>query len=76
MRSDAMSKPTIKTSNAVLAVGALLLISACGQKGPLFLPGDPSEIRTEVPRQEAQPAPTETVEEEDDENEDAEVDPE
>jgi predicted small lipoprotein YifL len=71
-----MSQPPIKTSNAVLAIGALLLTSACGQKGPLFLPGDPSEIRTEVPPQQAQPAPAEAVEDEDDEDEDFEVTPE
>jgi len=65
----------IKSSNALLAIGALLLTSACGQKGPLFLPGDPSEIRTEVPRQEAPPAATEAVEDEDD-DEDDEVRPE
>ncbi len=27
-------------------------ITACGQKGPLFLPGNPSEVQSEVPRQE------------------------
>ena len=26
---------------------------ACGQKGPLYLPGDPSQIRSEVPQQES-----------------------
>ena len=26
-------------------------VSACGQKGPLFLPGDPSEISPEPPEQ-------------------------
>jgi len=24
-------------------------ITACGQKGPLFLPGDPGQVRSEVP---------------------------
>ena len=32
------------------------LLAACGQKGPLYLPGNPSEIRTEVPPQAAPPA--------------------
>jgi predicted small lipoprotein YifL len=27
------------------------LISACGQEGPLYLPGTPSEIKTTVPQQ-------------------------
>ena len=29
-----------------------LASSGCGQKGPLFLPGNPSEIRPEAPEQE------------------------
>lgn len=27
----------------------LLLLAGCGQKGPLYLPGDPSEMQTEIP---------------------------
>ncbi len=42
---------------------SIFAIAACGQKGPLFLPGDPSKIQTEVPAQEA-------VEEDDDETDD------
>lgn len=34
----------------------LMLVSACGQKGPLFLPGDPSQIQTGVPTQNGSPA--------------------
>lgn len=42
---------------------ALLFAAGCGQKGPLYLPGDPSEIKMDVPRQDpGQP-------EEDDEDE-------
>ncbi len=33
---------TLKTLSA-LAV--LLLVSACGQSGPLYIPGNPSEVR-------------------------------
>jgi len=29
----------------------LLLLAGCGQKGPLFLPGDPSQIQTDIPEQ-------------------------
>ena len=36
----------------VLCSLALLFITACGQKGPLFLPGNPSEIRTPVDQQQ------------------------
>jgi predicted small lipoprotein YifL len=46
---------------AVAFVTALLLLAGCGQKGPLYLPGDTSSIRTTVPPQQS------TVEEEDDE---------
>jgi len=27
----------------------LALATGCGQKGPLFLPGDPSAVKTDVP---------------------------
>ncbi len=30
---------------------SLILVAACGQKGPLYLPGDPSQIKTDVPNQ-------------------------
>lgn len=35
-------------SSMLLAV----LVAGCGQKGPLYLPGDPSEVRTEIPEVE------------------------
>ena len=38
------------TSAAALVL-AYLFLAGCGQKGPLFLPGDPSEVR-QVPEQE------------------------
>ena len=28
---------------------AALALTACGQKGPLYLPGDPDQTRSEVP---------------------------
>ena len=31
----------------------LLFTAGCGQKGPLYLPGNPSEIKTDVPRQDS-----------------------
>ncbi len=42
---------------AALLLGGLL--AGCGQKGPLYLPGDPSQIRVN------QPQPAEQEEEED-----------
>jgi predicted small lipoprotein YifL len=43
----------IFAASAALLLG--LLLGACGQKGPLYLPGDPSEIQTEIPPQPAEP---------------------
>ena len=45
---------------------SLAFVAACGQQGPLFLPGSPSEIQSAV--QEQQAAPAEESEEEDDED--------
>ncbi|MEE8220624.1 MAG: lipoprotein [Woeseiaceae bacterium] len=44
----------------------LLLAAGCGQKGPLYLPGDPSLIKTEVP------PPVQNQTEEDDEDKEEE----
>jgi len=45
------------------AIVGLFFLAGCGQSGPLYLPGDPSEIKSA-------PAPAEkTAEEEDDEAE-------
>lgn len=49
----------------------MLLIVACGQKGPLFLPGDSSQISTTVPVQ--LPSPPEAVDEEEDEDDEPEI---
>jgi predicted small lipoprotein YifL len=47
---------------------ALLFAAGCGQTGQLYLPGDPSEIRTDIPRQD-QTQPEENDEDEQDESE-------
>jgi len=39
-------------------------VAACGQKGPLYLPGDPSQVQTELPAQ----LPEQSDNEDDDEN--------
>jgi len=44
---------------------SLIVLTACGQKGPLFLPGDPSQMRSVPPQQEV----VEEESEEDDEEE-------
>lgn len=46
-----------------LLVSAALL-AACGQKGPLYLPGNPSEVRTEIPAGDNTPAGEEDSDEE------------
>jgi predicted small lipoprotein YifL len=50
----------------VVLLLSFAFLAACGQKGPLFLPGDPSAIRTTTPQQQ-QPA---EENEDDDEDED------
>jgi predicted small lipoprotein YifL len=51
-----MTNSLNRRSAGLLGVIALLLpvlmLGGCGQKGPLYLPGNPSEIKTEVPKQE------------------------
>ena len=46
-------------------IAMAFVLCACGQKGPLYLPGDPSLIQTEVPQAES------NSEEDDDEDEEA-----
>jgi predicted small lipoprotein YifL len=49
---------------------AAVLITACGQKGPLYLPGNPSEMQTEIPANDP-----EKVETKDDEEDDYDFEP-
>ena len=51
----------------VLLILTFAFLSACGQKGPLFLPGDPSEVRTTTPQQQQQPQTEENEEDDEDE---------
>lgn len=53
----------MSTSSRFIAIfiTALLAVAGCGQKGPLYLPGNTSTIRTTVPQQ--QPADDEDEEE-------------
>lgn len=32
---------------------SLALFAGCGQKGPLYLPGDPSQVKTDLPTQQS-----------------------
>ncbi len=61
--------PTVKIMNnhyRLALILALLFAAGCGQSGPLYLPGNPSEIKTDVPPQDQNQA------EEEDEDEDKE----
>ncbi len=57
----------MKTKSELLIafIISFAFVAACGQKGPLFLPGSPSQIEPE--RADPQAAPIEESEEEDDE---------
>ena len=50
---------TIRQLSSVTLI--LLFLAACGQKGPLYLPGDPNDVRSEVPATDS-----ESVDDEDD----------
>jgi predicted small lipoprotein YifL len=47
---------------------SLAFVVACGQQGPLFLPGSPSEIQSAVQEQQAAAEESEQEDDEDDEN--------
>lgn len=67
--------PTNRNRLGMVTALASLVLGACGQSGPLYLPGNPSEVRSETVEPEG--ATDEIVEEgqgeddraEDDENE-------
>ena len=44
-------RATLKAATLLLLTG--MFIAGCGQKGPLFLPGDPSTVQTDIPQQNA-----------------------
>lgn len=54
----------IRLKSVAAAVVLLLFVTACGQKGPLYLPGNPSQVQTDIPRQQS-PNPQAANEEED-----------
>ena len=57
----------MKSQHNLALILCLLFVAGCGQKGPLYLPGDPSEMKTDVPPQN-QPQPEEEDDEDEDEN--------
>ncbi|MGB5738617.1 MAG: lipoprotein [Woeseia sp.] len=54
-------KPIRRISLFLMSV---LLLAACGQKGPLYLPGNPTAVRSDVPSTNASTVPEEEEEEE------------
>lgn len=60
----------MKTKSELLIafIISLAFVAACGQKGPLFLPGSPSQMEPE--RVDPQVAPVEESEEDDEEKTD------
>ena len=42
----------LRLTALVIALSFGFSLGACGQKGPLYLPGNPSEIRPQAPEQE------------------------
>jgi predicted small lipoprotein YifL len=52
---------SISSRSIAIFLTALLAVAGCGQKGPLYLPGNTNTIRTTVPPQQA---PAEDEEEE------------
>ena len=58
----------MKIPNPVRCIAVLLAalsLAACGQKGPLYLPGNPSEMKTEVPAKDPEKVDIEDDEEDD-----------
>jgi len=56
-----LRKMNSKPAKLFACMFCFALLAACGQKGPLFLPGAPSTISSPVPEQP--PAPAEDSEE-------------
>lgn len=44
---------TTRTRLGLLLAPGMLVLGACGQSGPLYLPGNPSEVQVETPPPEA-----------------------
>ena len=59
-----------KTVSSIALLLSLAFLSACGQKGPLFLPGDASQVQSVPSAEQAQINPgTDDEDDEDDEEE-------
>jgi len=65
LRNEAMRNPI---SSTIILLLFLAFLSACGQKGPLFLPGNPSTLQS-IPTAEQMQQETAAEDDEDDEEE-------
>ena len=61
---------TMKTQPGLLIafILSLAFVAACGQQGPLYLPGSPSEIQSAIQEQQAAAEASEQEDDEDDED--------
>ena len=59
----------------LLVLGPIIHVAGCGQKGPLYLPGDPSEMQAIAPEPESGQADDQATDEDDKESESSEDDP-
>jgi predicted small lipoprotein YifL len=75
-----MTNSLHRRSVRLLAAIAILLpavaLSGCGQKGPLYLPGNPSEIKTEISKQESKQEMPASEQQDEDDEEDSDEQPE
>jgi predicted small lipoprotein YifL len=70
---DSIMRNAVKTVSGLILV--LTMLAGCGQKGPLFLPGDPAAIQTDIPGQyQSIPSPVESDDDDDTEDDDTEDD--
>ena len=53
VRAKASIAMSISSRFIAIFLTALLVVAGCGQKGPLYLPGNTRTIRTTVPPQQA-----------------------
>lgn len=63
-----MENMNIQFFGLVLLLLLFLAIAGCGQKGPLFLPGNTNEVSMSIPAQQADPEDDDEDDEEEDES--------
>jgi predicted small lipoprotein YifL len=51
--TNSLNGPSARLLGVIAILLPVLTLGGCGQQGPLYLPGNPSEIKTEVPKQDS-----------------------